>query len=175
VELDSESGNVERVIRDREVKITDGGQFELSEGDMVMIELRNTGGKDAFVTVLDLQNNGKIGPIWPHPDVKVQENKIAADKEWHRLPFPFVFRIEKPYGKEIYKAIATIEPADFSPLLNPEFLARGARDPAQQKLVQSPLGQLLMSVTMGQRSSLAAVNPTDWATAVEIFVVKEKK
>ena len=173
VEIDPESGKVRRVKRDREIKRTDGGHFELSEGDMVMIELKNTGGKDAFVTVLDLQNNGKIGPIWPHPDVKVQENKIAADKEWHRLPLPFVFRIEKPYGKETYKAIATSEPADFSPLLDREFLVRGASDPSLRKLAQSPLGQLLTSITMGQRSP--SVDPANWTTAVEVFVVKERK
>jgi metacaspase-1 len=164
--------------RDKEIRTADGGQLELTEGDYVNIELKNSGTKDAYVTVLNLQNDGVIGPIWPHPDVAsaMQENKIPADKQWHRLAKDtYIFRIEKPYGREVYKAIATGEPADFSPLLDRKFLARGADDPALRKLAQTPLGQLLTSITTGTRSAQASVNPADWASAVAIFVVKERR
>jgi hypothetical protein len=164
--------------RDKEIRTADGGQLELTEGDYVNIELKNSGTKDAYVTVLDLQNNGVIGPIWPYPEAgsKMQENRIPADKQWHRInKDTYIFEIEKPYGKEIYKAIATNEPADFSPLLDRKFLSRKDKDPVQQKLAQTPLGQLLSSITMGKRSAQASVNPADWASAVEIFVVKERR
>jgi hypothetical protein len=173
VELDKASGLVNKILRDKELRQTDGGRLEFSEGEHVMVELRNTGASDAFVTVLDLQNDGSINPLWPHPEVpKAQENKIPADRRWHRLPWPFVFRIEKPYGREIYKAIATDAPADFSPLLDKKFLRR-SMDAAQQKAAATPLGQLLQAAADGQPSTRAAgVNPSDWATANAIFFVK---
>lgn len=164
--------------RDKEIRTAEGGQLELTEGEHVNIELKNSGTKDAYVTVLDLQSNGVIGPIWPHPEAgsKMQENRIPADKQWHRIARDtYIFEIEKPYGKEIYKAIATGEPADFSPLLDRKFLSRKDTDPVQQKLAQTPLGQLLSSITLGKRSAHASVNPADWASAVEIFVVKERR
>ena len=176
VEPDGDSGF--KWAGDKEIRTADGGQLELTEGDHVNIELKNSGTKDAYVTVLDLQSNGVIGPIWPGPQTGSQreENRIPADNQWHRIPKDeYIFEIEKPYGTEIYKAIATAEPADFSPLLDSKFLSRTDTPPAQQKLAQTPLGQLLMSIAKGKRSAHASVNPADWASAVEIFVVKERK
>jgi hypothetical protein len=91
----NDAGEIVKWMGNREAKMTDGGQFELAEDDYVNIELKNDGEKDAFVTVLDLLNDGTIRPIWPYPGIKVQENRIPADKKWHRLPqSPYTFRTD---------------------------------------------------------------------------------
>jgi hypothetical protein len=76
------------------------------------------------------------------------ENKIPADGEWHRVPAPFVVAITPPFGPEIFKAIATLEPADFSPLLSERFVGnkRGGNDRGAKE-EQTMLGQLLKTAT----------------------------
>jgi hypothetical protein len=167
--------NVTEVTSDRSVKRNEGGQFELAECDYVMVEVRNLGSVGAFVTVLDLQNSGSINPLWPYPGLRFQENRIPPDKNWYRPPLPFVFKIDQPYGLEIFKAIATAEPADFSPLLNAEYLNAGLRDPAEQRAVQSPLGQLLAAATKGRQIARAPIALSDWATSTAIFIVGPRK
>jgi hypothetical protein len=76
------------------------------------------------------------------------ENKIPADGEWHRVPAPFIVTITPPFGPEIFKAIATLEPADFSPLLSESLVGnkRGGNDRGAKE-EQTKLGQLLKTAT----------------------------
>ena len=139
-----------------EVSPNPGGQLELRDGDLVMLEVMNAGTKDVYVTVLDLRSNGVIAPLWPHPTVpeSAGENRIPAKRDargnpiWHRIPFPFVFKIGEPYGREVFKVFATEQPSDFSLLFTAEEDGvrrgggvRGATD------VDIPLGQLLLAGT----------------------------
>jgi len=165
-------GRVRKVIGDKKLRRTEGGQIVLPEGEVVMIELKNTGDVDAYVTVLDLQSDGTIGPLWPHPDIKNKENKILADGNWIRIRRPFFFELGQPYGTEMFKAIATSEPADFSPVLHRGTLERGGDN---LPVARSPLGQLLKAATLAQRASLAGVDPSDWATSSVTFEVRKRR
>jgi len=139
----------------------------------VVLELRNTGYLDAYVTVLDLRGEGEIGPLWPYPGLRVQDNRILADGKWVRIPAPFVFRIDGPSGHEMFKAIATAEPADFSPLLDRDtIIAMDSRHEPKPPGAETPLGQLLRAATMGERSQ-PSVAPGKWATAAVVFEVTE--
>lgn len=172
VEKDAK-GRVRKVLKDLPVP-TVSGRTEFTEGDYVMIELRNPGALDAYVSVLNLLSDGTVGPLYPHPRVRVHDNKVAADGKWHRIGYPFVFKIEGPFGRETFRAIATREPADFSPLLDREHVIERERgeDPVKAK---SPLAKLLLAATMGRRASLGEVVPTDWATATVSFEVVPSK
>jgi subtilisin family serine protease len=166
VELD-DRGRVRRVIADKEISQTDRERMILTEGDFVMLEIKNTGSADAYITVFDLRSDGLIAPLFPHPSINVYDNKIPVGNQWQRIPQPFIFRIEKPYGEEIFKAIATRDKTDFSMLLDAETLLRGVETEA----ARSPLGQLLKAAATGQRGALAAVTPAGWATASTTFKV----
>ena len=128
-----------------------GPLHSLPEGSYYMLEIKNTGYADAYINVIDLTSDGNIAPLWPNsviPLGNADENKIPADGEWHRVPAPFVVTITPPYGAEIFKAIATREPADFSPLLSESSVGnkRGGNDRGAKE-EQTVLGQLLKTAT----------------------------
>jgi hypothetical protein len=173
------SGAVSGATRKPAPKRGAGGQAILALGDYFMVEVRNSGSLDAYVTVLDLSPDGTINPIWPHPRLgaQVQENKIhaAVDPQkaaWALIPYPYVFRIGPPAGNEIIKAIATDVPADFAALLTPARSAGiGRGEEAAQK---TPVGRLLASVTRGTRGPSLATEPPDptfWSTGSFTFVI----
>ena len=182
VQADSR-GRVQKVLGVREdVERTDGNHLILRDGDYVVIELRNPSRSDVYVTVLDLVPDGSINPVFPHPEIPGADNKIKADGEWRRIPLPFVFRMGRPYGHEVFKAIATNEEADFSPLLYSKTVqevarTRGGEADLLRGLPEgaNPLGRLLFSVSTGKRGGeFAGVAPTYWATAEAPFEVREK-
>jgi hypothetical protein len=164
-------------LGDREVERTDGNHLIFHEKDYVMIELRNPSHLDVYVTILDLAPNGGIYPVFPHPDFPL-DNKVPADGEPHRPPFhPYVIRLEKPYGSDVYKAIATREPVDFSSLLDQKAIAKRAPEALLKTLPPEaqPLGWLLLSASTGQRGKgPPGVKPTYWNTAEVIFELQPK-
>lgn len=171
----NEAGYVVSVLRDKPgaQRLTGGGNVVLEEGEHVMLEVRNVGSEPAYVTVLDLRPDAKIGPLWPHPRAQ-GDNFVPNDGQWHRVKEPFIFRIEPPAGLETFKAIATREPTDFSPLLDPELATRGTTPKDQKGLnaERSPLGRILRAAQQGKRAGLAVEPPRAWATAAVTFTVK---
>jgi metacaspase-1 len=158
----------------KEVEPLSGTQVVLHEGDTVMLEVMNLGQEETYLSVLDLRSDGSIAPLFPHPLVSlgVNENRIRVknDKDgkpvWQRIPFPFVIRIGKPYGNEVFKAVLTRQDADFSPLFRlrdaediqsrrPRGTMRGADE------ARSPLGQILLTVTTGKLGGRRRGGPGD--------------
>jgi Caspase domain len=142
------------------------GQLVLKDGATVMLELMNSGPQDAYVTVLDLRSDGTIAPLWPHPSIpfgNANDNKISHDGVWHRVPFPFVIQIGKPFGPEVFKAIATTYPSDFSPLLSRDIAnkiggsARGSRE------IGTSLGSALIlgTLTRARGAGVLGVDASD--------------
>ena len=166
-----------------------GALHSLPEGSYYLLEIKNTGYVDAYINVIDLTSDGHIAPLWPNPVIPLgnaDENKIPADSEWHRVPAPFVVSITPPYGPEIFKAIATREPADFSPLLSESSVGskRGGNDRGAKE-EQTMLGQLLKTATsigMTARGSIEGTqdiaspnaNASGWATFEFQFIAAMK-
>jgi hypothetical protein len=161
------SGKITGIAGESPIPLDDSGRPAIPAGRHVVLELRNAGFEAAHVTVLDLRPDGKVGPLWPHPGLRAQDNRIPPDGEWHRIGYPFVFRIDDPGHHEVFKAIATSAPADFSPLLDPRALAERAESPERS----SPIGRRLAALTLGERCDAAAVPLGDWATAEVRFRV----
>ncbi|HSF23425.1 MAG TPA: caspase family protein, partial [Blastocatellia bacterium] len=115
-EFDKEGNVVSTKRLAEEVGRTEGGEILLYEKvDLIMLEVRNTGTQPAFVTILDLRSDGRIAPMWPHPNVPVGksgENRVPPDRNWVLIPLPCVFRIKEPLGPELFKAIVTLDEAD---------------------------------------------------------------
>jgi hypothetical protein len=145
-----------------EVPVADGGQIVLHDGDTVMLEVMNLGTEEPYVSILDLRSNGGIAPLFPHPLVPtgVNENRFRVKNDragrpvWQRIPIPFVIKIDKPYGREVFKAIVTRDEADFSPLFRPRDageIQRGQRRGTTrgEREARSPLGQILLTATTG--------------------------
>ena len=162
-------GNVEKILRDKELTAS----TSFSEGEYIQLEVRNTGNSDAFVTILDLTPDGKISPMFPSPRLQ-PDNKIKADGKWKRIGLPYVFRLTPPFGTEIFKAIATPEYTDFSPLFNAQLVIRGD-DAGVKKATQTPLGKILRASVLRQRAENVGGTPPNWATSSVIFQVVPKK
>lgn len=168
----------------------EGGQLVLREGDYVMLEIMNLGSEDVWVSALDINSDGAVSPLWPHPDIPVGlsgENKIPGVREggpaWTPVPLPFVIQITKPYGWETFKAIATLSRTNFSPLFQAgvsESIQRGERRGGAES--QTALGQVLMTAVTGLAATRGGAGadpdritlPPGWGTASVTFMVKPK-
>lgn len=175
-----------------EVQRSEGGQLVLHEDDYVMLEIMNLGSEDIWVSVLDVNSDGAVGPLWPHPDIPVGlsgENKIPGTREgepvWTPVKLPFVIHITKPYGWETFKAIATLNKTNFAPLFQPavsESIQRGERRGGSE--TQTVLGQVLMTAVTGltrSRGNVVGADPSrvvvppGWGSASVTFIVKPKE
>ncbi|MCU1267897.1 MAG: hypothetical protein JWM21_4215 [Acidobacteria bacterium] len=175
-------------------EFVEGGRMVLHDEDLVQIEFLNTGSLPVYVTVLDLRSDGTIGPLWPNPEVpfgNAEENliKVSGDKKWQRLPWQFTIKITEPFGPEMFKAIATRNPADFSALVDPPTAARSIRGGMRGQErgaaeAKTEIGQLLLSAAGPQltRGDLPfmnlgsiAVSPMNWATTEITFEARPKQ
>jgi hypothetical protein len=123
----------------------------LRPGDFVAISLCNYSREDAYVSVLDLGTDGSIKLAYPleeeGPVANVQPIRIKADGSWHEIR-NVALRIDRPPGRELFKAIGTVRPADFSslffkPLSDDKSIAAGVPPEYQ------PLAALLRATREG--------------------------
>jgi metacaspase-1 len=171
-----------------------GGRPVFKLGDYFMLEVENSGDLDVYVTILDLRPDGKISPGFPQ-DVKGTPDNLIKRESKVLLPLPYVFRVTEPLGEESFRAIATLEQTDFTPLIDEDLIGRarggargedavarlldelrgrGTRGGPVNNAAQSPLGRILLASVIGTRSGLAASAPPSWATSSFTFIVKEK-
>ena len=162
------------------------GHPTLSIGDNFVVEVRNVGVLDAYVSVLDLSPDGTIHPVWPEPDAaRARENKLKAESPdhpekapWKRVPYPgpYPFEVARPIGNEIIKVIATDVPADFTPLVSPP--QRGPVSRGEESALRTPVGRLLASVTRpltrGADLSADPPDPTAWAARSYTFIITDR-
>jgi hypothetical protein len=193
VEVDEETGLASKARKlTAELTPGEGGQLAVRVDDYLMLEVMNLGSEDVWVSVLDINNDGAIGPLWPHPDIPVGlsgENRIPGTREgqpvWTPVKLPFVVHITKPCGWETFKAIATLNKTNFAPLFQPsvsESIQRGERRGGSES--QTVLGQVLMTAVTGLargRGDVAGADPSrvvvppGWGSASVTFTVRPKQ
>lgn len=171
VKEDEKISKAEQIGNDKPLERNESGQIVLRDQEYVLFEVRNMGSREAWITIIDLSNDGKINPIFP--PIKSSKNAIKADGKWVRLPWDSVAKISNPSDRiEVFKVIATNEYIDLSSLVDLN-AAKGAPI-TQGKL--SPLAELLRAATLGQKSAEnSAVNPSYWYTDTVSFIVGPKK
>lgn len=163
-----------------EAQPAEGNRLVLHDGETVMLEVMNLGAVEASVSVLDLRSNGEIGPLFPHPlvPIGINENRIPVKNDlqgnpvWQRIPCPFVIKIGKPYGREVFKAIVTRGAADFSPL----FRSKDAEEIQSGRTRGKPLGGKRSDPSGGETGTYGVEDlanlgapAEDWATAEITF------
>ena len=144
-------------------------------GDWVTIEVRNSSqAEDVYISLLDLGPEGSVGPLFPpktnQPLTQYAPAKLAVAQGWTRIP-NFVIRFNPPVGREIFKVIATLEPADFRDLiyLPPGLDGKGAVNALSAR--SKGLGQLLDQARQGKKDvTIMSIGP-DWASAEVAFEV----
>jgi hypothetical protein len=99
--------------------------FESYEKDTLMLRIRNTGAKDVFVNILDMQPNGVINAILPNKkkNIRPEGLKIIAGGE----SMTYYVIIGPPYGTEVFKIIASETQIDLEDIVTPSSAGSNAR------------------------------------------------
>lgn len=149
-------------------------EVRLYGGECLAVEVKALAGRDIYVTVLNLSPNGDITAVWPstQEESKPQTNLIRADGKWHRLWrgsddrdrvfFRSVGDLCCP--TEVFKAIATIYPTDFSPV--------ASASPGNARTPKTDLEKLVLLTSQGESRSPVDLDSRLWYThtaAVSIF------
>lgn len=151
--------------------------LRLRERELYQIEVTNESPGAVYLTVLELGPDGRIGILFPRAD-RPGDARIAADAKPRLIGLPYVFESEAPLGGWTLKAIATLEPTDFSALVQDastlradELAARG--DSLRQRASQHPLGDLLLEALSGGRlrSQFVPVAMGTWSTDTALLDV----
>lgn len=164
-----------------------GGQAELKVGDYILLEVENKGELDVYVTILNLTADGKIAAAFPQTVNGMTADNLIKSKS--KVLLPNLFKIVEPLGEESFRAIATMEPTDFTPLVDESLVGRGARgDNAVAQLLEelnrgtrgsannaakSPLGRILLAANIGRRAGSVPSVPPSWATSSFTYLVKK--
>ena len=84
--------------------------FIVHDGDTLTLKIKNTGMKDAYVNILDLQPDGTINPILPNSNlyypIYAHDLKIPSGQEFFLPAGDFIF-VSPPYGTEVFKIFAS--------------------------------------------------------------------
>jgi Caspase domain/Domain of unknown function (DUF4384) len=151
------------------------GQVVLRPGDYVAVFVRNIGTEPVYVTVLDLGTDGSIKLLFPPQDAppiaEYAPARVMPGKGWERLRGQVV-QLEKPPGQELFKVIATKQPADFSGFLYIPPGAKGKGDEFEKIPAKyQPLGLLMDNVMAGRKGNPVST-AVDWCTAEGVVEVR---
>ena len=146
-----------------------GGRLETFEGDQFTIWIRNTGRKDAYVNILDLQPDGQINPVLPNRKMEYPINshelKIPAGGDYF-LPDTDVIGIAPPYGTEVYKVFVSPAEIDVQDLASTRGAGHGVMR-AIEKLVRS-------SYNLSRGAEPVTLPNADVTMSEYIFLIKPK-
>jgi hypothetical protein len=183
------------------IRYSKGGSIEFRLNDWYRVEVRNSSDSDVYVTILQLGADGRISPFFP----RLEKNNLiitakapaAKNDGWMRIEGPYV-RVSGPPGVESLHAIATREPANFSPLFDPGLLSgegerglsfterlrnliaelKGRRSDGEAALrvetaLASPLGQIFVAEQEGRgvRGPGSSMPPPSWSTATVSYLI----
>ncbi|MBK6544962.1 MAG: caspase family protein [Saprospiraceae bacterium] len=89
------------------------GNIKLKLGDVVKIQVTNTGTKPAYYTLLDIQPDNKTNVLFPKANESPADYYLSPGSNFI---IPTSFKIEPPLGQELFKLIATRNPINLRPL-----------------------------------------------------------
>ena len=127
------SANVQLVFIDDEGNIdshklqsrTHMGRLELKEEDRVYLQIINTGARQFYINIVDIQPDGFINPILPNKNMK-DRNGNPAPIKWEDCLVKkddtlilrnYSIKIFKPYGEETFKVFLSSAPLDLEEIL----------------------------------------------------------
>lgn len=157
-----------RWIEDQRLAIdskTNNGNMEFNDGDCFKIKVKNDGYAIAYYQILDIQPNNSINILVPNENRTASEYIIYPGEE-KELGEIFVFG--EPFGKEIFKLIATREPIDLSMIVS-------TRGGAKAGGYSSPFEQLFAESYSQTRAGTLSVPPSSANVFTVPFKIVEKK
>lgn len=111
--------------------------LELLEGDEVYLKITNTGEKNFFINIVDIQPDGKINPVLPNKHltdkrnypapIRAEDCKVQAGDSL--LLKTLTITIAKPYGEEMMKVFLSEYKLDLEDILTDDANDIGSRGP----------------------------------------------
>lgn len=141
----------------------------LQAGTWVRVEVWNAGYQEAYLSLLDVMQDGAVTVLWPPPGrARADDAKMlnSVDEKWVPIP-DLLIRLTPTRGKETLKLIATDRPVRFGPVLDGD-VARQVKRAA----FTHPLARCLLDLTLGLRSGRDAIEPATWGTASVTITVR---
>ena len=175
-----------------------GGKTEYPTGTYLMLQLRNTGSKKAWVTVINLRVDGSIGPVYPLLDKKMDNSlpydpkitdvakRLWTTPKWpeglRMYPYMIAINADNGIGTESYKMIVTDTPSDLSSLVDDEAISRGRMMGVGRGAGTHPIAALMARMTTIQRTTAKqrgapvgmASNTASWSTITLPVIIKQK-
>jgi hypothetical protein len=105
-------------------KINAAGDIEFKDGDMVNIKVSNTGTKDLYFTLLDIQPDNKINILLPSSNQTAAEMKLKPGKSYTSPAIQF----SEPFGTEMFKLITTAAPLNLKEIISSRGPSSGAEN-----------------------------------------------
>lgn len=113
------------------------GNYELVENDVVFMTIKNTGMKDAYINILEINPAGKVEVVVPNYGLDEQPADYRIPAGATREITDFARKFTGPFfGKYVFKVFATSVPVSFRHIFN----TRGA--PAGDEAQEHPSAQI---------------------------------
>ncbi len=107
-------GNIDSAKLKSRIKL---GHLELKEGDTVFLQISNTGNKDFFINIVDIQPNGVIGSILPNKKENMLMEICEVKKGETIIHRNYIIEIAQPFGEETFKVFLSSSPLDLEDIL----------------------------------------------------------
>ena len=131
------------------------GRLELKEGDNLQLRIVNTGKKDLYVNIVDIQPDGIINPVLPNKDAKDAAGRPKAVTPEECLLkrgetiAPCTINVGPPYGEETFKVFLSTSLLDLEDILTTKSQAeakaknkRGVLDGLEKIFVESNVNEV---------------------------------
>ena len=142
------------------------GVVRLTPGDAYRVRVVNDAQRSLYVTLLDLMPDGSVTQLFPHADYAPGLTDVPAGGDYE---IPLCFTAEDVPGMETLKLFATVDPVDFSAVVQ----SRGARGAGGADDL-SPLEQLWAASYSGTRAGIVTV-PRGTAVTADVQLLIERR
>ncbi|HLY72012.1 MAG TPA: caspase family protein [Puia sp.] len=145
--------------------------FVAYESERLTLKIKNTGTRDAYVNILDMQPDGVINPVLPNSrlpyPIYAHDLKILAGAEYF-LPREDFINVSPPYGTEVFKIIASEKEINLENISTTKGGSRGGMMTTMEKLIGSSYG-------LSRGASTSGNSDADATTADFIFLIKPRQ
>ncbi|MCW9707821.1 caspase family protein [Fodinibius salsisoli] len=129
------------------------GNIVFEEGQVFKLRVKNKGYRKAYFTILDFTPDGGLSLVAPNKNSSMQPADYIIDKG-QTTTLKQLFIMQAPHGNEMFKVIATEEPLDLRPIIDPIRGTRaGSGSPFQRLMKEAASTTRAGSLSMGGSSA----------------------
>lgn len=93
------------------------GRLELKEGDTIFLQISNTGNRDLYLNIVDIQPDGTINPILPYKEKNIRLEDCFLERGKTSLLKNYLIEIAPPFGEETFKVFLSSGELDLEDIL----------------------------------------------------------